>query len=259
MEDKKGFIMLPRAMAEDDDYLAEPLCKSAARTDLLILANYKPSILRIRGNEIKVEIGQVAWSEEALAKRWKWSRGKVRRFLKNEEKKGKIVQQKTPSITLITILCGCKELRSSTTDGTTDSTTDSTTDGTTDSTTDSTADGTHPNKVIKKERKKENITFDVFWDLYGYKKSKAKAEPKWKNLTDAERAKIIETLPAFLKEHPNTKYRPHPITYLNGKRWEDELAPLTAKELSKERSRTGAITEEPHVPIAQPESLKNQM
>jgi hypothetical protein len=49
--------------------------------DLLILANHKEGIIRKRGIKIDLERGDIGFSEVELAERWKWSRGKVRRFL----------------------------------------------------------------------------------------------------------------------------------------------------------------------------------
>lgn len=78
----------------------------------------------------------------------------------------------------------------------------------------------------KREEKKKiiNIDFDVFWNLYNKKVgSKAKCKAKWDKLKDEEREKIINTLPLFLKNITELKYQPHPLTYLNNERWEDEL------------------------------------
>lgn len=77
--------------------------------------------------------------------------------------------------------------------------------------------------TINKEQQ-TNIAFDVFWDLYEKKKgNRQKCEKKWEKLTNEEREKIIKTLPDFKKSTPDVQFRPFPETYLNGKRWEDEL------------------------------------
>lgn len=46
-----------------------------------MLAAYKPCSFYVRNIEVRLERGQVGWSEVGLSKRWKWSREKVRRFL----------------------------------------------------------------------------------------------------------------------------------------------------------------------------------
>ncbi|OPX95469.1 MAG: hypothetical protein A4E58_02113 [Syntrophorhabdus sp. PtaB.Bin006] len=77
----KGWIKLHRAIADTEFWLSEPFTRSQAWIDLLLLANHKAGHIRKRGILITVERGQVGHSEEALGKRWKWSKGKVRRFL----------------------------------------------------------------------------------------------------------------------------------------------------------------------------------
>jgi len=79
----KGWIRLHRKIMEGSDWLAEPFTRAQAWIDLLLLANHKTGHIRKRGIMIEVERGQVGFSEAALAERWQWSRGKVRRFLKD--------------------------------------------------------------------------------------------------------------------------------------------------------------------------------
>lgn len=75
-----------------------------------------------------------------------------------------------------------------------------------------------------------NISFDVFWNLYNKKKGdKDKIEKKWNKLTNEDRQKIIDTLPTFLSSISDKKYIPFPETYLNNKRWNDELEPQKEK------------------------------
>lgn len=73
-------------------------------------------------------MGEVAWSEDSLAERWKWSRGKVRRYLKELETVQQIVHHKKYTVSRIKIVNYLEYQRN----GTTSSTTDGTTDGTND-------------------------------------------------------------------------------------------------------------------------------
>ena len=79
----------------------------------------------------------------------------------------------------------------------------------------------------REEKKREdniNISFDDFWNLYNKKVgSKSKAETKWFKLKDLDRLKIMSTLPMFIKSIKDKQYQPHPITYLNNERWNDEV------------------------------------
>ena len=76
-----------------------------------------------------------------------------------------------------------------------------------------------------------NIVFDVFWSLYNKKVGdKSACEKKWNNLKDTDRQKIIDTLPSFINTIEDKQYQPHPSSYLNQRRWEDEL-PLIAQQI----------------------------
>lgn len=111
-----GWIKLYRKSFNNELYFAEPFTKWQAWVDMLLLANHEENVITKRGIKIIVERGQIGYSEVSLAERWKWSRDKVRRFLKYLEngekndtaKNGKtrqqIRQQKCNTTTLITIL-----------------------------------------------------------------------------------------------------------------------------------------------------------
>lgn len=74
-----------------------------------------------------------------------------------------------------------------------------------------------------KEVKKEiNILFAVFWDAYNKKEGDKRAcEKKWNKLTDDDRQKIMDTLPAFKSKIKDKQYQPYPVTYLNQRRWDN--------------------------------------
>ena len=84
-------------------YLSEPFTRMQAWIDLLLLANHKEGLFYVRGNKVVVGRGQIGTSSRTLANRWKWSRGKVERFLQYLEESGQIKPQKTNVITLISI------------------------------------------------------------------------------------------------------------------------------------------------------------
>ena len=101
-----------------------------AWVDLLILANHRPGIIRKRGVRIELKRGDVGMGSRELSDRWKWSRGKVLRFLNELERDNQIVQQKNNITNCITIVNYAEHQDGDTTDSTTDGTTDRTTDGT---------------------------------------------------------------------------------------------------------------------------------
>lgn len=128
---KEGWICIYRAIEEDPMYFAEPFTRMQAFIDLILITNHERAVFFKRGIKITVERGQTVRSEDELALRWKWSRGKVRRFLLELENDTKIVQQKTRLCNCISIVNYDKYQLGGTTDSTTNDTTDSTTDSTT--------------------------------------------------------------------------------------------------------------------------------
>lgn len=84
-------------------WFSERFTRMQAWIDMILLASHKDHIVYIRGNEVRVTRGQLAWAAEVLAQRWKWDRKTVIRFLESLEKQGMIGQQKSRVITVITI------------------------------------------------------------------------------------------------------------------------------------------------------------
>lgn len=117
-----GWVRLHRSLMENDLWKSEPFTRGQAWVDLILLANHKPVTLIKRGITVVIGRGEVGWSEEALAKRWLWSRGKLRRYLKQLETVQQIVHQKNHTLSRIIIINYSKYQENGTTDGTTDST-----------------------------------------------------------------------------------------------------------------------------------------
>lgn len=138
---ENGYYKISRKLLDSDLWLIEPFSKGQAWLDLIGLASYKKSKIRVKNGEVvDIERGECAWSVVKLAQRWQWSRGKVNRFieyLKNE----KMIQQKICSnLTIIKVL-NYKFYQ----------------DGTTNGTTNSTPNGTHYKKE-KKVKKEINLS-----------------------------------------------------------------------------------------------------
>ncbi len=89
-------------------------------------------------------------------------------------------------------------------------------------------------KEEKEQEKELNISFDTFWNIYNKKINSKDSELKWNKLNDSDRQKIINTLPSFLSKITDKQFQPHPVTYLNQKRWNDELPVLEHSEESNE-------------------------
>ena len=78
---QQGWIKLYRKLSQSDFWLSEKFSRPQAWIDLLLLANHAPGYIRKRGIKIIIKRGEIGYSERELAKRWHWSRGKVRRYL----------------------------------------------------------------------------------------------------------------------------------------------------------------------------------
>lgn len=68
------------------------------------------------------------------------------------------------------------------------------------------------------------VGFDEFWKSYDKKVARDKCIRKWAKLARADREAILGTVKKFVLAHPDPIYRPHPLTYLNQRRWEDDLS-----------------------------------
>ena len=82
-------------------------------------------------------------------------------------------------------------------------------------------------------------TFQDFWDADAYKKGRKKAEEKWNKLKPKEKVACMRAVPAYVEntmipgsvsDGSRKQYRMHPLTYLNGARWEDEFYPVQSNE-----------------------------
>lgn len=100
----RGYIKLWRCIEDNEYYLLEKFTKGQAWIDLILLANHQDKLIDVRGNEVLVKRGFVGRSEESLAKRWKWSRDKVRRFKEALKTRQQIRQHKSSVLSQIEIL-----------------------------------------------------------------------------------------------------------------------------------------------------------
>lgn len=75
---------------KDPLYLKEVFTKWQAWCDLILMAYFTPTDFFVRGVKVKAKRGCVYMSLKELEKRWRWSRGKVERFLKYLEEDERI-------------------------------------------------------------------------------------------------------------------------------------------------------------------------
>ena len=100
----QGWIYLHRKLCENWLWKHKPFSYGQAWIDLLLKANHIANYVWVRDIQIKLERGQIGWSEQRLSHEWGWSRSRVRTFLKRLKTEHQIEQQKNNITTVITIL-----------------------------------------------------------------------------------------------------------------------------------------------------------
>jgi len=119
-----GWIKLHRKLQRSKVWTSEPFSRGQAWVDLLLSANHSEGVIFVRGVPVIIQRGQVGTSEVALAARWSWSRGKVRRFLKWLKTEQQIEHQTTNVTSVLTITNYDEHQGDDTADGTASSTAD---------------------------------------------------------------------------------------------------------------------------------------
>lgn len=122
-----GYIKLYRSSLNDPLYLKEPFTKWQAWCDLILLAYFAPTEFFVRGIKVKAKRGCVYKGVLELADRWKWSRGKVERFISYLEADKRVSVQKNNVISCISILNYDKYQQNETTNESANDTTNGTT------------------------------------------------------------------------------------------------------------------------------------
>ena len=116
-----GWIKLHRGITDHWLWDCE-FSYAQAWIDLLLKACHKPNKLMIKGQLVELKRGQQARSEVTLSRDWKWSRGKVRRFINQCEKDG-MIEHKATHLTSIITICNYDSFQGvDTADGTANST-----------------------------------------------------------------------------------------------------------------------------------------
>jgi hypothetical protein len=191
--------------------------KYEAWLDILITVNYSDAKVLIKGKLYDVKRGQSILSMESWAKRWNWDKSKVRRFMELLQNDAMIVLKTDNTTTHLTV---CKY--------------------------ESYQDERHADKTqMKRERiadeyqttpieeeeeeieeKKEDTLFNQLWALYTKKGNRKNSLSAFNKLTKSEIELVKQHLPTYIKNHIDNdkmEFLPHFSTYLNGKRFNDNL------------------------------------
>lgn len=87
-------------------------------------------------------------------------------------------------------------------------------------------EGSPPDREQGTGNKEQGVSeFDEFWAAYPRKTDKGNAKKAWlKALKKKPAEQIIAAAAAYAATKPEPKFTAHPTTWLNGERWDDELA-----------------------------------
>lgn len=80
--------------------------------------------------------------------------------------------------------------------------------------------------ILQSNKLKHEEEFEIFWNEYNKKVDRAKTEKAWNKLTDQEVQKILANVKFYVQANPDLQYRKNPLTYLNGKCFNDEIQNL---------------------------------
>ena len=87
--------------------------------------------------------------------------------------------------------------------------------------------------------------WESFWSAYPRKTGKAQAEKAWGKLKPVDRTAALAALPEHVgywqRNDTATQFIPHPATWLNGRRWEDDLPQDRPKPQRKEAPGMNAV------------------
>ena len=99
-----GWIKIDRGITEMQGYFGDKFNRPMCWIDLLLLAEWKPKTLTIRGIKVVLERGQIAISVRELSNRWSLSTPTVQKILKEFVADERITVERSNVVNIITVL-----------------------------------------------------------------------------------------------------------------------------------------------------------
>ena len=220
-----GWIKLHRRL--QDHWIWKKPEQLKAWIDILLMVTHTERTKFIKGQEVVLKQGEVDASFRYLRKRWGWSIGKVQRFLISL-KKCSMIEVKTSTGQNLISVCNYASYQI-------------------EQNQNDTQVGTAPiqhryeNKKGKKGRSNiYSLEFDEIWKLYPIKKSKHISFLKYKKaLKDKTHHQLIDILQKHISSWvgKEKQYIPHLSTWLNQKRYLDEITKEDNEPLKKQPTK----------------------
>lgn len=202
--------------------------KFEAWLDILITVNFADAKVLIKGKLYDVKRGQSILSMESWAKRWNWDKSKVRRFMELLQKDSMIILKTDNTTTHLTV-CNYDSYQD---DRNADDTIKKRKHNTSKLQTTPIKEEEQEEEQEEEKEQEDNI-FDELWQLYTKQGNKKTSNSAFNNLTKKEIEIVKLHIPNYIKNHiDNDKmnFLPHFSTYLNQKRFNDEL-PYKSKQI----------------------------
>ena len=98
-----GWIKIYRGITEMQGYFGDKFNRPMCWIDLLLLAEWKPNTLTIRGIKVALERGQIAISVRELSNRWSLSIPTVQKILKEFVVDERITVERSNVVNVITV------------------------------------------------------------------------------------------------------------------------------------------------------------
>jgi hypothetical protein len=232
-----GTVNVARSLWDDPAFIDAPFSEREAWIWLIAEASWKPRERRIGKVVVMLDRGQVAHSTRFLADAWQWTHSRVRRFLERLENRHMIERQSGTGVSVICIMKYDTYQNTPQASGTAMKPKSAQLRH---------SSGTNDNKGEIKGINNTPLTplmggdrFDDFWQACPRKVAKGNAKKAYdKAIKDTNPQVIIKAMQEFaaLQSGKDIQFIPHPASWINARRWEDER-PTQLKQDPREGDR----------------------
>ena len=213
-----GWIKLHRDIKNHWIYTEKrKFSKFEAWTDILLSVNHAQAKTIIKGKLITIERGQSILSLDSWGIKWGWNKSAVNRFFDLLKKDGMIVLQNETVTTRLSV-CNYASYQ--------DERNASETQTKRKRNANETQTKSIEEEQEEQQEKQDIYPFQQFWEMYLKKGVRTKAESSFAQLKNSEKELLLTFIPKYIQNHKDAgkmEFIPHFTTFINQKRWNDEL------------------------------------